>query len=469
MTLRARLVVVVVAVTAVGLLVSGIVTTTALHSYLMKRVDRQLDVAVRVAESQLTDTGGTAQSQRPFFGNLIAARIAADGTVVDSRVHPLDSAAETLDAIPAEVLSDARAGRVDRSDAHIVGVDYRVLAQPVEGSSDVIVVMAADGDVAATVAHVRQLELLAAAGLLVVASLAATWLVRLGLRPLVEMADTADAIAGGEVGRRVPRGGGREVEHLATALNGAFDARLASEERLRRFVADASHELRTPLSTIRGYAELQRSGALDDPAARETAARRIEEEATRMGALVDDLLLLSRLDEGRPLSRELVDLRALAGDAVADARAVDPERPVTLDAREPVLTPGDHDRLLQALGNLLANVRDHTPAGTPCTVAVATRDGWATIGVTDEGPGVDQETAQHMFDRFWRADPARGHRPGAAGGSGLGLAIVQGVVSAHGGHVEVASTLGAGTTLTLCLPLARADGGAEPQTDPQPI
>jgi two-component system OmpR family sensor kinase len=469
MTLRARLVVVVVAVTAVGLLLSGIATNAALHSYLMQRVDRQLDGAVRVAQVQLTGTRGAAQSERPFFGNLIAARMAADGTVVDSRVHPLDSAAETLDALPPEVLSDARAGRVDRSDAHIAGVDYRVLAEPVEGSTDVVVVMAADGDVAETVARLRLLELVAAAGLLVVATIAATWLVRVGLRPLVEMADTADAIAGGEVERRVAASGGREVEHLATALNGAFDVRQASEERLRRFVADASHELRTPLSTIRGYAELQRSGALNDPVAAARAARRIEEEAARMGVLVDDLILLSRLDEGRPLRRELVDLRALAADAIADARAVDPGRPLEFDGPEPVLTLGDYDRVLQAVGNLLANVREHTRAGTPCTVTVGAVDGWAVVSVADEGPGIDGPTREHMFDRFWRADPARGHRPGVAGGSGLGLAIVQGVVTAHGGKVEATGEPGAGTTVTIRLPLAPVTNEMSEAEDPQLI
>jgi two-component system, OmpR family, sensor kinase len=181
-----------------------------------------------------------------------------------------------------------------------------------------------------------------------------------------------------------------------------------------------------------------------------------------MGGLVDDLILLSRLDEGRPLRRELVDLQALAADAVADARAIEPDRSVVLQGGDPVLVLGDHDRLLQVVGNLLANVRDHTPRGTSCTVAVTAAEEWAALSVRDRGPGVDERTREHMFDRFWRADPARGHRPGVAGGSGLGLAIVQGVATALGGHVEALRAPGGGTTVTLWLPLARTAPIAEP-------
>lgn len=176
-----------------------------------------------------------------------------------------------------------------------------------------------------------------------------------------------------------------------------------------------------------------------------------------MGALVDDLLLLSRLDEGRPLEHELVDLRTLAVDAVDDATAVDPTRPVVLAAGPPVLTLGDAARLQQVIANLLANVRDHTPAGTTATVSVTATADDAVLVVHDDGPGLDEGTDEVVFERFWRADPARGHRPGVAGGSGLGLAIVQGVAFAHGGRAAATGGPGQGTTVTVRLPLAPAE------------
>ncbi len=453
MTLRARLVLVVLAVTGVGLLLAAVITSSALRAYLLDRVDSELQDAEPFAAAQLTAASGAELAQDPFFGNLVAARIARDGTVVDSRVHPLASAGGVLDALPTDALDEARAGRADLGDTTIEGQPYRVLAEPVDGSDDVVVVLAPTTDVDQTIAHVRRLEVWVGLGLLAAATVAATWLVGVGLRPLVDIGSTADAIASGDTDRRLATGGGREVERVATALNAAFDARQASEDNLRRFIADASHELRSPLATIRGYAELQRAGALTDPDDAARAARRIEEEAGRMGALVDDLLL-SRLDEGRPLERELVDLRALAADAVDDASAVDPTRPVSLAAGPPVLTLGDAARLRQVIANLLANVRDHTPEGTTATVGVSANGADAVLVVHDDGPGLDDGTAEVVFERFWRADPARGHRPGVAGGSGLGLAIVQGVAAAHGGRATAGGGPGRGTTVTVRLPLA---------------
>ena len=281
------------------------------------------------------------------------------------------------------------------------------------------------GDVDATVGRLRWLEIGVGATLLVLAAGASLWLVRIGLRPLDDMAATADAIASGDVDRRVEARGKGEVEHLAHALNNAFDARQASEDKLRRFVSDASHELRTPLTSIRGYSELLRRGALADPEQGAQAVRRIEDEAARMGGLVDDLLLLARLDEGRPLTRTNVDLTKVAADAVSDARAIDPDRAVTFTAITPAQVEGDDARLRQVLANLLANTRDHTPEGTPVEVTVDARNGDTLVVVTDDGPGLAADQADKVFDRFWRADAARGHRHGTAGGSGLGLAIVR--------------------------------------------
>src|SRR3954451_10865500 len=228
---------------------------------------------------------------------------------------------------------------------------------------------------------------------------------------------------------------------------------------MRQFVADASHELRTPLTSIRGFAELFRQGAVADEAELARVMRRIEDEGARMGVLVDDLLLLARLDQHRPLERQPVDLGRLAADAVEDVRMVAPGRPIELhvaDARPPVVV-GDDLRLRQVLGNLLGNALTHTPDGTPIRVRVDTRagdggdDGWAVLEVTDEGPGLPDEHAARVFERFYRVDAARTR---AEGGSGLGLSIVAGLAAAHGGRVELDTAAGEGATFRVLLPLA---------------
>jgi two-component system OmpR family sensor kinase len=229
----------------------------------------------------------------------------------------------------------------------------------------------------------------------------------------------------------------------------AFAARAASEARLRRFVGDASHELRTPLTSIRGYAELFRRGAADRPEDLAKAMRRIEEEADRMGSLVDDMLLLARLDQGRPLERQPVDLTHLARDAVDDARAVAPDRPIDFSPNGAVFVPGDELRLRQVLGNLLQNANRHTPPDTPVHVRVVNGDDEAVIEVADEGPGMSTDDANRVFERFWRSDPSRTR---SSGGAGLGLAIVSAIASAHGGRAEVQSAPGQGSVFRVHLP-----------------
>jgi two-component system, OmpR family, sensor kinase len=257
--------------------------------------------------------------------------------------------------------------------------------------------------------------------------------------------------------------GSRSATRLSRALNtmlgqieNAFAQRAASEaaarqseDRMRRFVADASHELRTPLTSIRGFAELTRQrGGEADP----VTMRRIEDEAKRMGVLVDDLLLLARLDQQRPLARQPVDLLALAGDAVADARAIQPDRTVSLEilpgSEAPVVT-GDESRLRQVLGNLLSNALHHTPASAAVTVLVGTSGPDAVLAVRDTGPGLTGEQKARVFERFYRADSARTR---TTGGSGLGLSIVAALAAAHAGTVEVTDTPGGGTTFTVRLP-----------------
>jgi two-component system OmpR family sensor kinase len=272
------------------------------------------------------------------------------------------------------------------------------------------------------------------------------------------MARAADASAQGDLSRRVQHPGEQtEAGRLGIALNtmlerieDAFRAREASEEKVRRFAADASHELRTPLTSIRGYAELWRAGALRGEEELAEAMRRMEQEASRMGRLVEDLLLLARLDQRRPLDRVPVRLDQLAADAVADARAVEPDRPIELDAK-PVTVEGDEMRLRQVVTNLLANVRDHTPALTPVSLSVAAEGGRARLVVNDDGPGLRPEVAAKVFERFYRADPARAR---AGGGTGLGLSIVAAIVESHGGAAGVTSEPGRGTRFSVDLPLA---------------
>ena len=236
---------------------------------------------------------------------------------------------------------------------------------------------------------------------------------------------------------------------LAASVLWAFRERTANEARLRQFVADASHELRTPLTSIRGYAELWRAGGLRGGGDVDDAMRRMEQEAHRMGLLVDDMLLLARLDQGRPLETAPLALDRLVDDAVRDARAVEPDRPIDLVA-EPVIVAGDDHRLRQVIGNLLANARLHTPAGTPVHVSVRTAGERVRLEVADEGPGLDAELAARVFERFFRADPARTR---ASGGSGLGLSIVAAVAEAHGGRVSVDTAPGAGARFVVELPV----------------
>jgi len=283
-------------------------------------------------------------------------------------------------------------------------------------------------------------------------------------RPLVEVEVVTGAFADGDVTRRVPPAPPQtEVGRLGAAVNEMLDriqadmaAREASEHRMRRFVGDASHELRTPLAAVRGFAELYRQGAVSEPGDVHRAFGRIEQEAVRMGELVEDLLTLARVDEQRPLRSESVDLLVLAADAVHDATALAPDRPVTLVGLDggpaPASAPavGDDARLRQVLSNLVGNAVRHTPPGSPIEIGVGTRDGWALCQVVDHGPGVPPEEAERIFERFYRTDTSRSR--GGGGGSGLGLAIVAALVRAHGGAVRVVPTTGGGATFEVALP-----------------
>jgi two-component system OmpR family sensor kinase len=291
--------------------------------------------------------------------------------------------------------------------------------------------------------------------------------VRRAFQPLSQIEDTAAAIATGDLTRRIPEPVAQdEVASLSRSLNAmlsqieqSFAVRQASEERMRQFVADASHELRTPLAAVRGYAELYRQGAVTRPEDVASTMRRIEDESIRMGGLVNDLLILTRLDRQRPLERASVDLTVLAADAVQDARALDPDRQVRLlglnGDLQPTTIEGDEAKLRQVVTNLVGNAVNHTPEGTDIEIAVGTRSpGHARLEVRDHGEGVDPVKARKVFERFYRADASRVR--GKGGGNGLGLAIVAAIVSAHNGQVGVAATPGGGATFVVDLPTANS-------------
>ena len=346
---------------------------------------------------------------------------------------------------------------------------YRVLAQ--RRALLVSIVAVPLDDVTDTIGRLILVELGGALVILAALGLVSWWVVHLGIRPVQEMTETASRIADGDLTVRIPEpssGTATESGALAVALNrmlghigDAMDERAESEDRLRRFVGDASHELRTPITTIRGYAELYRHGGLATPESLDDAMRRTEQEATRMGRLVEDLLMLAQFDQERPLQTQPVDLVLLARDAVSDARAAAPDRPIELvlaagSGDQPsAMVMGDIDRLRQVIANVVSNALVHTNPDVPITVTVGIDgdiDGeMARIAVSDAGEGMSPEVVQRVTERFFRADPARSrHR----GGSGLGLAIVDAAVAAHGGTVTITSTEGTGTTVTITLPVA---------------
>jgi two-component system, OmpR family, sensor kinase len=311
---------------------------------------------------------------------------------------------------------------------------------------------------AATSALIRTLAL-AGLGVLFLGGAATWWTVEGSLRPVDQMVETAEAIASGDLSRRVPDlEPGTELGRLGSSLNEmlthiehAVKTEKEGQERLRQFVADASHELRTPVTAISGYAELRRRGGLATPEEEDRAWSRIESEGHRMGSLVEDLLTLTRLGTGKPLHISEVDVAQVARNAAADHCVIDPERPVTVTGPESVLIRADEERLHQVLTSLLSNVRIHTPPWTSVVIDVADRDQMVIIDVADNGAGFPDAGLEHVFDRFYRADPSRSRQ---SGGSGLGLAIVEAIVTAHGGMVRASNVEDGGARITISLPRA---------------
>ena len=473
MSLRLRLLVVTVALVGAGLAAAGLVTYSMLSSFLQSRTDAQLNAAAGNIKHAIDDLpAGTTIGRQDLAsaapGVWVQVRDPANRPVAQVEGYSWSSETETP-ALPSTLPVLAGDGYFGPSARFTTPAmqrgagPFRVLVTttPTGGT---VVMAASEQETERTLGRLVNVELIAGGIILLVAALSGLWLTRLGLRPLLRMEAAAENIAEDNLAERLPEpAAGTELGRLARVLNtmlsrleSSFTARRESEdrlrqseERLRRFAADASHELRTPIASVRAYTELyRRRGGNGDDAAHVIA--RIEQESTRLTRLVDDLLLLARLDDHRPLAHEPVDLGALANDAVDAARAIDPDRTVELWPIGSVEVIGDRDRLRQVIDNLLANVFTHTPAGTPVLVTVAADGTNAVLEVADRGPGLSEEQRTRVFERFYRADPSRAR---VSGGSGLGLSIVSAIVTAHGGRATVLPRDGGGTRFRVELPL----------------
>jgi two-component system OmpR family sensor kinase len=474
--LQVKLIVAVLALVTVALVLIGLASVAALDRYLVGRLDTQLQ-AVAEHSAEEGPPGGfegpPGQRRGPPSPYLVQYRT-ADGQVKHREQNELPDQGEPPPRVPDDgAWLKAKAGKVVTVPATGGHGRWRVAVQPLDDGSGGSVVVAASLDgIDSTTRQLRLIDLGVSLVVLAVLAGVGAAIVRASLRPLVEIEQTARAIAAGDLTRRVPdRDPRTEVGRLGRALNTmlaqietAFGARAASEaaarrseDRMRRFVADASHELRTPLTTIRGFAELYRQGAARDPAELDRLMRRIEDQAARMGLLVEDLLLLARLDRQRPLTLAPVELPVLAMDAVQAARAIAPERKIELEMRddpEKLVAYGDDARLRQVVGNLMTNALVHTPPDASVTLRLyAVAGNRAVMEIADTGPGLPEGQREHVFERFYRADEARTrHTDRAASGTGLGLAIVAAIVRAHHGTVEVESEPGQGATFRVTLP-----------------
>lgn len=487
MPLRVRLVAGLLVLVAVGLAATGAAAVLVLRGYLIHRVDGQLrPVATQIAGRLDHDVQG-AQLGLGVQHDPLEVPSAYYLQISDEAGHVAGPSPSQLrpgqqpPALPS--WSPGQAAARDGQPFTVSAVSgtgsWRVIAVPLRTAPYTVFVGVNIDDTANTAHRLIVIDALVSLAVLVLLGGLAYWLVWASLRPLRDVERTAGAIAAGDLSMRVIHDDPRtEVGRLGSAFNAmvahieqAFGARAASEARarasaeharqseqqMRQFVADASHELRTPLTSIRGFAELYRHGAIHEPPDVARAMGRIEDESTRMGVLVEDLLLLARLDQHRPLKHAPVDLRRLVADAAADAAAIAPDRPIRteLASADPVLVDGDDARLRQVLGNLVGNALRHTPDSATITLRLAARPtpdgGQALLEVADEGPGMTETDAARVFERFYRADAARSR---TNGGSGLGLAIVAGLTAAHGGSCDLRTAPGAGATFTLRLPLA---------------
>ena len=467
-SLRNRLILASVVLASFAIIASDFAANAALRTYLISQVDDQL---INISNTSLNrlDRAGIAPLEdddknspfkilEPLRGVPTATSITlldTDGNLIGQVGGELGGKNFAVTGMKINEVSQYknRPFTIEGKDGQ---PDIRALAQMLPTGMGSVIVADSLEKVDKTLSQLRFLFLILGLIALIAIAMAARWIIALGLKPLEAVEDTAEAIASGDLSARLPAAKpDTEVGRLTTSLNTmlsrieeSFTARVESENKLRRFVADASHELRTPLTAIRGFAELHRQGAVVGDDKTKELINRIEKESVRMSSLVEDLLLLARLDQSRELAKEPVDLNTLITEAVASARAAGPNHPIeiNLEASE-IFVLGDSQRIHQVIANLLANARAHTPNGTQISITAMQGVSETTIAVSDKGPGLSKADQDRIFERFYRADPSRVRNSGE--GSGLGLSIVDAVMKAHGGYVSVKSDVGQGATFTL--------------------
>lgn len=489
MSLRIRLLLAVGAVALIALLVADVATYSALRSFLFTQIDQSLVVHQPPANHN-PGTEGTPRTfplnpygsshegfpRSPILGGFREVRTSSGVVIKNSITYDQENGHSYSPRLPNHITGftvqpdGIRAVYFTTQSVQSGGPSFRVRASLLGDGNEFIVAAPLDAT-NSTLNRLLIIELTVTGVALIAAVLLGWWLVRVGLRPLEEVERTAESIAEGELDNRVPGENTKsEVGRMARTINimltriqrafaerDATEAELrASEGRLRQFVADASHELRTPVSAVSAYAEMYQLGMARSGPELDRAMSGISLESARMGHLVEDLLILARLDEGLPLEQKPVELVKLSADAVHTAAAVGPDWPVRLEAARPVEVTGDPLRLRQVLDNLLSNVRAHTPIGTTTVVRVSQTDDEAVVEVADSGPGLDDEQRSRVFERFYRADPSRSR---LKGGAGLGLSIVNAIVTAHGGTVRAVSLLGQGASFSVHLPLSHDGSG----------
>ncbi len=498
MSLRTRLVLGLMAVVAIGLGAAEVATYYSVRTFMLERVDEQVEAARVPAIARLLDErirdGQLGQVRTAGVDPVTGEPLSTVFTPGEGRGGPPRGAPQNFQAsippgtyaevrfsgdeadrattfgfdegypipkLPKDEELNAGESRVFTTDAVQSSQHFRVSATALANGEGTLLVAVPMTEFDKTMDRLLIVGVLVSVGVLVVLGAGSYWLVRLGLKPLDEFAVTAGSVAAGDMSQRMPvRSRTTEIGRLGTAMNDMLDdledsfrRRDRSEQQLRRFLADASHELRTPLTSIRGYAELFGRGASSRPADLEKVMGRITQQSERMSLIVDDLLLLARLDQDRPLASEPVDLADIARDVVEVARDRSPERSITFHTEGAAEAMGDADRIYQVVNNLVSNALIHTPATAAVEVSLVGKEGAVTLEVADSGPGIADEDREHVFEPFYRSSAGRARKDG---GSGLGLAIVRAIVEAHQGSVDVRNRAPQGAVFTVRFPRAAA-------------
>ena len=484
-SLRNRLTAGVLVLSAIGFIGAGLVAQNSLHGYLMGQIDDQLVSVVGGTSARLNQAGIANDDEvNPNNDDGVSRtpKRAGSAAVTPLNRIPTSTSVTLLDrngAFVGGIGGDLNANRISDfiigwtpqmisglGDKPFIletpGADFRVVAQVLPSSTGSVIVAQSLSDFDRTMHKINRIFWFIGLIVLLLIGIAARQVIKLSMKPLEDVELTAEKIAAGDLSARLENyEPDTEVGRLSTSLNTmlerieeSFAVRTEIESKLRRFVADASHELRTPLTSIRGFAELHRQGAVPDGEKTKELLGRIEKESVRMGTLVEDLLLLARLDQSRAIESKPVDLAHVIEETVASASAAGPSHPITVEMPKELFVLGDSGRIYQVMTNLLANARVHTPADTAIHVLARQEEDGVYISVTDNGPGLSEEDQKRIFERFFRADPSRQRT--SQEGSGLGLSIVDSVMQAHGGKVGVVSKPGQGTTFTLFFPTEKA-------------